>query len=463
MFGPKKTAGAALETARLRALVAAMERSQAVIEFALDGTILRANENFLGAMGYTFEEVRGRRHTIFVDPAEAASESYADFWRELGAGQVVARKFRRLGKGGREVWIEASYNPILDEQGRPIGVVKFATDITAAEHARAAAEAERQRSLDAQALVISALGGALEQLARGDLRARLGDSLGVAYAGLGHDFDKAISSLARSMQAIAEAARGVRAGAGEIAHAANDLSHRTEQQAASLEQTAAALGELTETLRCTADGARAAASAAGEAQSDAERSGTIVSEAIAAMTQIQRSSEEISQIIGVIDQIAFQTNLLALNAGVEAARAGDAGKGFAVVASEVRALAQRSADAAKEIKALISTSAGEVSRGVGLVGATGEALQTIVGRVSEISQLISGIAVAAQEQSTGVAQLNSAMNQMDQTTQQNAAMVEESTAAASQLTDAAGELASLVAAFQLATPAPAAGRHARAA
>ena len=241
----------------------------------------------------------------------------------------------------------------------------------------------------------------------------------------------------------------IRSGAGEISQAADDLSRRTEQQAASLEETAAALDQITATVRKTASGAKQCSDVVLAARGDAEKSGEIVRDAVGAMSAIEQSSTQISQIIGVIDEIAFQTNLLALNAGVEAARAGDAGRGFAVVASEVRALAQRSADAAKEIKTLISSSGTQVGAGVSLVGQTGEALNRIVERVAEIDGLVSEISASAQEQATGLQQVNTAVNQMDQVTQQNAAMVEQSTAASHSLSQEAETLAGSVARFQI--------------
>jgi methyl-accepting chemotaxis protein len=250
---------------------------------------------------------------------------------------------------------------------------------------------------------------------------------------------------------------GIQAGASELSQAAADLSRRTEQQAASLEETAAAIDQITATVRRSTEGAAQADTAAQEAKTDAEESGETVRHAVAAMNEIEKSSQQIGQIIGVIDEIAFQTNLLALNAGVEAARAGDAGKGFAVVASEVRALAQRSAEAAKEIKALISTSTRQVGDGAQLVGKTGEALQRMVARVGEISILISEIAASSREQSLGLAQVNTAVNEMDKVTQQNAAMVEQSTAASHALLSESEALGESVRIFRT-SHAPAASR-----
>ncbi|HEX3984553.1 MAG TPA: methyl-accepting chemotaxis protein, partial [Acidisoma sp.] len=251
------------------------------------------------------------------------------------------------------------------------------------------------------------------------------------------------------MQSVAANTAAVRSGAAEIGQATDDLSHRTEQQAASLEETAAALDEITATVRKTAASVDEARHLVEEARGGAERSGKVVRDAVAAMGGIENSSRQIGNIIGVIDEIAFQTNLLALNAGVEAARAGEAGRGFAVVATEVRALAQRSADAAKEIKTLISASGQQVALGVKLVGETGQALSMIVEQVMRLNGLVGEIAASAGEQATGLQQVNTAVNQMDQVTQQNAAMVEEATAATHGLTHEAEELAQRVGQFDV--------------
>ncbi|WP_426040265.1 methyl-accepting chemotaxis protein [Brevundimonas sp. TWP2-3-4b1] len=299
---------------------------------------------------------------------------------------------------------------------------------------------------DAAIAKIAADADLVEAKARAD---RVSDGLPVEYAKLQDDFNAAMVALKDTMSVVMTNVSAIRSGASEIAQASDDLSRRTEQQAASLEETAAALDEITATVNRTASGARQASDTVQAAKGDAETSGNVVRDAVGAMGAIEKSAQEISQIIGVIDEIAFQTNLLALNAGVEAARAGDAGRGFAVVASEVRALAQRSAEAAKEIKVLISASTSQVNAGVALVGQTGEALQRIVSRVAEIDGLVSEIAASAQEQATGLQQVNTAVNQMDQVTQQNAAMVEESTAASHSLSQEAATLANSVSRFQI--------------
>jgi methyl-accepting chemotaxis protein len=325
-----------------------------------------------------------------------------------------------------------------------------------AERLRIAAETERQvnetaRAVAAreQASAIERIGSGLSKLSSGDLTYRLTEAFAADYAKLREDFNATVETLQATMKEISGNSAGIRSGASEITVASDDLSRRTEQQAASLEETAAALEQITATVRKTAEGATHARAVVASAKQDAETGGAVVGKAIAAMNAIQTSSQGIAQIIGVIDEIAFQTNLLALNAGVEAARAGDAGRGFAVVAQEVRALAQRSADAAKEIKGLISTSTSQVDAGVDLVGQTGKALERIVSQVAQINTVVGEIAASAQEQSSGLHQVNQAVSQMDQVTQQNAAMVEESTAASHALAREADDLTRLMARFQV--------------
>ncbi|MFN3522943.1 MAG: methyl-accepting chemotaxis protein [Phenylobacterium sp.] len=299
-----------------------------------------------------------------------------------------------------------------------------------------------------QKRVVDALAHRFLRLAEGDLSTRFSDDVAAEYADLKRDFNSAIAQLESAIGAVVSATGGIRSGAGEIAQASDEIARRSEQQAASLEETAAALEEIAATVKRTAAGAQQAAGAVQSARRDAEESGHVVAQAVEAMGQIEHSSHQIGRIIGVIDEIAFQTNLLALNAGVEAARAGESGRGFAVVASEVRALAQRSAEAAKEIKDLISASSEQVEAGVELVGKTGEALQRIVGQVAEIHDLVSEISRSAQEQAVGVDQVSTAVTQMDRVVQQNAAVVQQSTAATHALNTEAVQLATLVGRFK---------------
>ncbi|NKL81140.1 methyl-accepting chemotaxis protein [Rhizobium leguminosarum] len=310
-------------------------------------------------------------------------------------------------------------------------------------------EAQKAREASELDRAVTALGDGLRRLAAGDLASHIAEPFVAHLDALREDFNNSVEKLNETLHTVGANARAIGAGANEIRSSADQLSQRTEQQSASVEETAAALEEITTTVRDAAKRAEEASQLVARTRLGAEKSGEVVRKAVSAMQQIEKSSGEISNIIGVIDDIAFQTNLLALNAGVEAARAGDAGKGFAVVAQEVRELAQRSAKAAKEIKALISTSGTHVQTGVSLVGETGKALDSIVQEVQEINQHVHAIAEASREQSIGLQEINTAVNTMDQGTQQNAAMVEESTAASHNLATEAAALNNLLGQFRL--------------
>ncbi|MEZ5994115.1 MAG: PAS domain S-box protein, partial [Hyphomonadaceae bacterium] len=283
-------------------MLEALGRAQAIIEFNLDGTIVNANENFCQTMGYSLGEIQGKHHSMFAPPDYARSAEYKTFWDKLNRGEFASGKFLRLGKGGREIWIEATYNPILDGNGKPFKVVKFASDVTQVEHDRRAAEAERAARAEEQARVVQGLADGLGHLAEGDLTARISQPFPGEYEKLRSDFNEAMGKLQEAMTTIVVNAGGIRSGAGEISQASDDLSRRTEQQAASLEETAAALDEITATVRKTADGSKQANSVVATTRSDAEASGQVVQETVAAMAEIEKSSKQISQIIGVIDE-----------------------------------------------------------------------------------------------------------------------------------------------------------------
>jgi methyl-accepting chemotaxis protein len=593
------------ELQELRGQIAAFSRSQAMIEFTLDGKILTANENFLATLGYTLDEIRGQHHSMFVDPAYRVTAEYRMFWDKLGRGEFDAGQYKRIGKGGKEVWIQASYNPILDANGRPCKVIKLATDITRAKLAELTAEhvnfrlrsaldtcqtnimvadekydivylnntmlemmrvaeveirrelpaldtrtlvgsnidifhknpAHQRRILDTltrsietalkvggrsfhlvvspiidkagkrlgttvewkdetaekaveaevNSLVQAAVAGdfsrrvppegkkgfmlnlatsmnslceniskALEDLvkmlsalAAGDLRQRITADYQGAFATLKNDANTMAERIGSTIGEIKASAREVTNASAEISTSTTDLSQRTEEQAASLEQTSASMEEISATVKKNAENAQQANDSAGATREVADRGGQVVAKAVDAMARIEESSRKISDIIGVIDEIARQTNLLALNAAVEAARAGEAGRGFAVVASEVRSLAQRSSQAAKDIKDLITNSNGQVKDGVELVNRAGAALTEIVESIKKVAGIVSDIAAASAEQATGLDQINKALAQMDEVTQQNSALVEQNAATAKTLEEQAKVMDDRVAFFRL--------------
>ena len=400
-------------------LLTAIDKSLAVIEFKLDGTIIAANANFLAATGYSMAEIRDKHHGIFVLPAYRDSPEYRAFWAKLKRGEFDAGQYLRIGKGGKEIWLEASYNPILDTHGRPLKVVKYAIDVTNQKN-------ENRTILGEATRVISGI-------AAGDLTLGIEGHVTGDFARLRDAVNECASRLKAVVNDIRSSAASVGSASIQIAQGNSDLSSRSQQEASSLEETAASVEQMTATVEQNAGNARQASQVAKSAREHAEKGGKVVASAVEAMRGINASSKKISDIIGVIDEIAFQTNLLALNAAVEAARAGEQGRGFAVVASEVRNLAQRSATAAKEIKVLINDSVERVTEGSKLVNESGATLGEIVISVKRVNDIIAEIATASEEQSTGIQQVNQAVTQIDETVQQNAALVEQAAAAAESL------------------------------
>jgi methyl-accepting chemotaxis protein len=540
----------------LLAQIAAINRSQAVIEFKIDGTILTANANFLAIVGYTLEEIVGKHHGMLVDRAYRESPEYRQFWAKLARGEFDRGQYKRVGKGGAEAWLEASYNPILDAGGKAVKVIKYATDVTARRQKerinsalknsldavtaqimatdedyniifvnKAAAElmlnaqseirktlpnfdagrllgsnidmfhkrpghqramlGELKATVNAQVELGSRtlslagnpmydesgarLGTVVEWVDRtealhaerelqeviaavmdGNMMARI-DLAGKAgfFAMLSEKINELVAGFGEAVGRVKTAAAEVARGVQEISQGNEDLSSRTEAQAASLEQTASSMEQMTASVRQNADNSGQANQLAAAAREQAEKGGAVVANAVKAMSEINQSSKKIADIIGVIDEIAFQTNLLALNAAVEAARAGEQGRGFAVVASEVRNLAGRSATAAKEIKALIRDSVQKVDEGSALVGQSGQTLEHIVSAVKKVSDIIAEIAASSQEQSTGIDQVNAAVMKLDEMTQQNAALVEEATAASKSMADQSQALSDVLAKYDV--------------
>jgi len=411
--------------------IAAISSSQAVIEFEMDGTILNANENFLNAVDYQLEEIKGQHHSIFVEAQDKDSKEYHQFWQLLNEGKFQIAEYKRVGKKGKEVWLQATYNPIFDLNGKPYKVVKYATDITPRKFA------------------IDQIKQLLMNVAEGDLTEKITVELEGDFSILKNALNDLIDNLVRIFAEIREASTFVFTDAKEISAGTYDLSQRTESQASSLEETASAMEQLSSTVQQNAENTSEASKIADGVMVKASDGGSVINEAVHAMTDIDKSSKKIADIIGVIDEIAFQTNLLALNAAVEAARAGEQGRGFAVVAAEVRNLAQRSAGAAKEIKGLINDSVEAVQKGSSLVDKSGKTFDELVHAVQQVVNMISDINHAGTEQAAGINEVSQAVAQMDEMTQQNAALVEEASASTKSLEEQAQSLLDQISYFNV--------------
>ena len=417
--------------------LAAISKAMAVIEFTLDGRVVKANEQFLATTGYTLAEIQGQHHSLFCLPGTKESDSYRQFWQKLGRGEYDAGQYQRVGKGGRQVWLEASYNPIMDSLGRPVKIVKYASDITAQkEAARLLAEAVGQVSQ------------AIEAAKNKDLTRRIElDGKSGDIAKLCGDVNGLLDNMSGVIAAVGAISRRIKLTSAQFATDSDSLAERTENQASSLQETAATTEELAASIKQSAGHSRQAAAMGEDARMVATHGGDIVAEAVQAMERIEKASASISDIIAMIDEIAFQTNLLALNAAVEAARAGDAGRGFAVVASEVRALAKRSSESANGIKGLIANSTEQVRSGVKLVKDAGTKLEEIVGAASKVAGTIGEISSAAMEQANGVDEMARTVAHMDEMTQQNSLLADCSSKLARELLGDAETLNALVDAF----------------
>jgi methyl-accepting chemotaxis protein len=383
-------------------------------------------------MGYRLDEIEGRHHSMFIEPGYAQSSDYRQFWEKLRRGEGMAAEYRRLGKGGKEVWIQASYNPIFDLNGKPYKVVKYATDATDA---------------TARKEAVKVLGAHLARLAEGDLAATIDDAFQGDLEKVRVAFNGTVATIKDIVGRLRGASASLKTATGEILSGSNDLADRTTKQAAAVEQTSAALEQLGGTVSENAKRAGLASTKAKLVSSTAAETNGVMKEANDAMERISASSTKISNIIGLIDDIAFQTNLLALNASVEAARAGDAGKGFAVVAIEVRRLAQSAASASSDVKALIETSSAEVSTGSRKVAEATQKVTAMLDGIHENGVLIEEITTSTMEQAGAITELTTAIKQVDEMTQHNAALVEETNAAIEQTEGQAVELDSIVDTF----------------
>ena len=472
-----------LRNADMAGQIAAISKAQAVIEFDLKGNVLHANENFLGATGYTLEEIQGQHHAMFVEPAYRESIEYREFWARLGRGTFDAGQYRRVGKGGKELWIQASYNPIYDMNGKPFKVVKYASDVTA----QTVAQRGFERDLDdlisrarlgdfsprmslenrpgflmqvgegTNALMSSVQQGmdaiqrGVESLADGNLDRLIDEDMHGVFDDLKQCFNATVNKLRTVISEVRSNADALASAATQVSGTSQSLSQGANEQASSVEETSAAIEQMSASISQNSDNAKVTDGMARKAAGEANEGGVAVGATVDAMKSIANK-------IGIIDDIAYQTNLLALNAAIEAARAGEHGKGFAVVAAEVRKLAERSQVAAQEIGELAAGSVKTAERAGALLG-------EIVPAIRKTSDLVQEITAASDEQSTGVAQINTAMSQLTQLTQQNAAGSEELAATAEEMTGQAEKLRNLMSYFQIGattvaaaapgTPAPA--------
>nr|WP_231119150.1 methyl-accepting chemotaxis protein [Rhodovulum sp. MB263] len=403
-----------------------------MIHFTPDGMILDANNTFLRVLGYTAAEVVGRHHSMFVQEEYRHSQAYRQFWDRLRAGDFFSDEFPRITKNNKVIWISATYAPVFDEDGKVAQITKIATEIT------------RQHE------TLRTISKGLEALSSGDLTYRIDLSSQDRMKELADSFNAAsekMANLIRQVKSVSETIDGM---SKIVSGNADELSRRTETQAATLEQTAAAVDQLNHAAKTAANYASEVAREAEDTKKAAGDSSKVVNDVTAAMQRIEESSKSISQIVSVIDDIAFQTNLLALNAGVEAARAGEAGRGFAVVASEVRQLAQRSAESAKEIKSLINQSSEYVHDGANLVGKASGELGGIFSSVDLISERIREVVSGLQEQTTSLAEINTAVSHMDTVTQKNAAMVNEAAGVTLELSKNSSFLSDAISIFTVA-------------
>lgn len=419
-----------------KAQIDAIHRVMAVIEFDVEGTILTANQNFLNTVGYRLDEIKGKHHQIFAVPGFAQTQEYKTFWEDLKAGKALSGTYHRVGKQGEDIWLEASYNPILDDEGRVIKVIKYATDVS--------------KNPNAQLLdrVVNDVTSVVKHVSEGDLTAKMQD---FSFQAQGSMYQKHVASLNSAINDMTDKLRQVigdvsqaslefQTATEEISKGTEQLSQSAQQQASTLQDTTATMNTISSGLKESAQHAESTAKVAAEVVQQAEQSGKVMNQTVEAMEAIQESSHKISEIVTLIDGIAFQTNLLALNAAVEAARAGEHGRGFAVVAGEVRALAQKSANAAKDITGLISETAKRVEQGSHLAHESGDQLQQMNQAIAQVEGQISDMANAFVEQSQSMQSVYESVADIDQMTQNNAALIEESSSASEEINRQANSL-----------------------
>ncbi|AKM30208.1 chemotaxis protein [Pandoraea faecigallinarum] len=425
--------------------VRAMDLAQAVIEFHLDGTVITANDNFLKTLGYSLDEVRGKHHRMFCEPDYAMSTAYREFWAKLNRGEFDAGRYKRLGAGAREVWIQATYNPILDANGRPYKVVKFATDITQQVELEASVKRRAEEDQRKVALLLDTVNRAAAGDLTGDIAVAGNDPIDQLAGGIRHMMDDLRSVIGKVVNSAGEFSGASR----DIADRANTVATGAQALGATVEEMNASIEELTASINSIADNTKGADQLAKSTQQEAETGSRAISRSIEAMELINKSSEDISEIVKVIGEIAGQTNLLAFNAAIEAARAGEHGLGFSVVADEVRKLAERSSQATKEISKLINESTRRVAQGSDVSRQAGEAFEKIVNGVSRTTQAISEISCAAEEQLVAAREVSLAIQHVAEETEKSAGACETIAQATTGLNQGAQELDRTVSRFKV--------------
>ncbi|OYZ42463.1 MAG: hypothetical protein B7Y18_00670 [Thiotrichales bacterium 24-47-4] len=401
--------------------IEAVQRSMAVVEFDLNRKIVSTNDIFLKVFGYSQQEILGKDHKMLVDADFAASAEYQQMWQKLLQGQSVAGTLKRVNKKGEPVWLEASYNPVLDEQGELYKIVKLANDITRSERTLML-----ERAIDESASVLDAI-------ASGDLSRRVSGIYEGRLMALATAVNTTSEKLAQVVTEVSQAAQVVAVDAEQVSNGAQSLSSSVAQQTHALEQAASVMQHMNQVAKANTSQAQLAANKADQVRLQANEGSRVMSQTIEAMSAIRASSHQISDIVSLIDSIAFQTNLLALNAAVEAARAGEHGRGFAVVASEVRALAGKSADAARDIKALITDSVNRIEVGTELADRSGEVLNQIAAAVDEVTGIMKSLASASVEQAKGIDEVTHSVELIERVTSTNAAVVAETTQSAASM------------------------------